>query len=139
MGSRNREQMEKLTELKERISSTIGQHQRAIEALHNQLIGVDAAITALGAVRGTAPKARRNVKSTVLEVVQEAGKIGVTATEVINRAAAKGKALNASSVASLLSRFKQEGVLTFDGERYFTATQITQDPPLKIVKTGNGG
>jgi len=132
--------MQKLVELKERYAATINQHQRAIEALQHQLIGVDAAMKALGADAGAIPAPRRNVKRTVLEVVQEAGKSGVTASEVISRAAAKGRALNAGSVASLLSRFKQDNVLTFDGERYYPAApQAPQEPPFKIVKSANGG
>lgn len=135
-----REQMQKLMELKDRIGATIVQHQRAIEALQNQLVGVDAAMKALGAEDGMPPTPRRNVKRTVLDVVQEAGKVGVTASEVISRAAVKGRALNAGSVASLLSRLKNDGVLTFDGERYHLAgAQGPQEPPLKIVKTANGG
>jgi hypothetical protein len=138
--SGKREQMQKLMELKERYGATIAQHQRAIEALQNQLVGVDAAMRALGAEGGMPPTPRRNVKRTILEVVQEAGKAGVTASEVISRAAAKGRTLNAGSVASLLSRMKQDGVLTFDGERYCLAgVQGPQEPPLKIVKTANGG
>jgi hypothetical protein len=135
-----REQMQKLMELKERIGATITQHQRAIEALQNQLVGVDTAMKVLGAEGGTLPTPRRNVKRMVLEVVQEAGKVGVTASEVISRAAAKGRALNAGSVASLLSRLKQDQILTFDGERYYLASpQGSQEPIVKIVKTANGG
>lgn len=138
--ARNKEQMQRLIELKERLAAAIEQHQRAIEALQNQMVGVNAAIKVFGAEPGAVPAPRRNVKRTVLEVVQEAGRIGVTASEVISRAAAKGRALNAGSVASLLSRFKQDGVLIFDGERYFPAPpQAPQEPPLKIVKTVNGG
>lgn len=139
--SGKREQMQKLMELRDRLGVTITQHQRAIEALQNQLLGVDAAMKALGAEGAMPPTPRRNVKRAVLDVVQEAGKAGVTASEVISRAAAKGRALNPGSVASLLSRMKQDGVLTFDGERYYLAGAQGphQEPPLKIVKTANGG
>ena len=133
--ARNKEQMQRLTELRERLGATIAQHQRAIEAFQNQLLGVEAAIKALNASPGTAPPPQRNVKRAVLDIVHEAGRVGVTAAEVIDRAAAKGRELNPGSVASLLSRFKQEGALTFDGERYYQAAPSSlQDPPLKIVK-----
>jgi hypothetical protein len=134
------QQMQRLTELKERLTATIAQHQRAIEAFQNQLLGVEASIRALNSTAGATPPPRRNVKRAVLEIVQEAGTVGVTASEVMDRASAKGRTLNASSVASLLSRFKQEGILKFDGERYtLAAPQAPQEPPLKIVKTANGG
>lgn len=137
--ARKTEQMQRLTELRDRLTATIAQHQRAIEAFQNQLIGVEAAIRALNAGSGDTPPPRRNVKRAVLEIVQEAGRVGVTAAEVIDRAAAKGRSLNPGSVASLLSRFKQEGTLTFDGERYYPAgPQAPQEPPLKIVKAANG-
>ena len=55
----------------------------------------------------------------MLEIVQEAGKVGVTTSEVMSRAGAKGRVLKANSVASMLSRFKQDGALVFDGERYY--------------------
>lgn len=133
-------QMRKLVELKERIQGQIGQHQRTIEALQNQLLGVDASLKALGTNGGASPPPRRNVKRTVMEVVQDAGKAGVTSFEVVERAAAKGRQLERGSVSSLLSRFKREGALTFDGERYYPAVpSAPQEPPLKIVKTANGG
>lgn len=135
-----KEQMQRLIDLREKYLGAINQHQRSIEALQNQLAGIDAAMRALGAEPGVAPAPQRNVKRTVLEIVHAAGKVGVTASEVIAAAAAKGRSLKAGSVASLLSRFKQENVLTFDGERYYAAVpQTPQEPPLKIVKTANGG
>lgn len=137
MGSR-KEQMQRLTELRERYLAAIHQHQRTIESLQNQLAGVDAAMNALGAVPGTAPPPQRNVKRAVLDIVNEAGKVGVTASEVISAAAAKGRTLKAGTVASLLSRFKQEKVLTFDGERYYAASAQPQKPALEIVKAANG-
>jgi hypothetical protein len=122
-------QMQQLTELRERLMAQIGIHQRQMEALQNQLLGVEAAIKALN----NAPKGSsdRNVKGMVLEIVREAGNVGVTAAEVIGRAAVKGRQLKATSVSSLLSRYKAEGALRFDGERYFIATP---EPPVKLVK-----
>lgn len=132
--ARNTENMQKLMELRERLSGEIGRHQQAIEALKNQLIGVDQAIKTLGPDLGAAP--RRNVKKTVMEVIQEAGKAGITASEAVDRAAAKGRTLERPSVSSLLSRFKREGALTFDGERYYSAASQAPETPFKIVKSG---
>jgi hypothetical protein len=134
------EQMERLIELKERLLANIAQHQKAIEAFQNQLLGVEMSMRSLGAAAGANPAPRRNVKKTVLEIIHEAGRVGVTATEVRDRATAKGRMLNANSVASLLSRFKQDGVLTFDGERYNLVSHASanESPPLKVVRTNNG-
>lgn len=138
--ARTSEQMQKLIELRERIAATIAQHQKAIEAFQNQLLGVEASIKALNLAPGASPPPRRNVKRAVLEIIHEAAAVGVTPTEVVDRAAAKGRELNRDSVSSLLSRFKRDGVLRFDGERYFPANPSgPQEPPLKIVKTANGG
>jgi prefoldin subunit 5 len=40
--------IQRLLELKEKISSTIEQHQRPMEALQNQIKGIEAAMKALG-------------------------------------------------------------------------------------------
>jgi hypothetical protein len=121
-------QMQQLTELRERLMSQIAQHQRALEALQNQLLGVEASMKALS----NAPKTSsdRNVKSIVLEIVREAGGVGVTASEVIARAAVKGRQLKSTSVSSLLSRYKSEGTLRFDGERYFISSP--QESSFKV-------
>jgi hypothetical protein len=125
--SRNRENMQKLVELRDRLASDLSRHQQAIEAIRNQLLGVEAAIKTVGPdVSGP----RRNVKRTVMELVQEAAKAGITAAEVVDRAKVKGRDLDKASVSSLLSRFKRDGTLTFDGERYYPTTVPAQEPAL---------
>jgi hypothetical protein len=133
-------QMQKLIELRDRIAANIAQHQKAIEALQNQLFGVDQAIKTLNVVPGASPPPQRNVKRAVLDIINENATVGVTPSEVVDRAAAKGRTLNRDSVSSLLSRFKRDGVLRFDGERYYpTSSANPQESPLKIVKAANGG
>jgi hypothetical protein len=137
--ARKKVQMQKLIDLRERLQGNIAQHQKAMEALQNQLLGVEASIRALSTDGNAAAPKSRNVKRTVMELVNEAGKLGVTAAEIVERAFAKGRTLERPSVSSLLSRFKREGALTFDGERYFPATIVSPpESPLKIVKTANG-
>ena len=131
----NRENMQKLVELRDRLTSDLNRHQQAIEAIRNQLIGVDAAMKA---VDPGSPGPRRNVKRTVMEQVNEAGRSGITATEVVERAKIQGRELDKASVSSLLSRFKREGSLTFDGERYYAVGAAPQEPSLKVVKAANG-
>jgi hypothetical protein len=81
------------------------------------------------------PKRRRNVKKTVMELVDVAGSAGVTAAEIVDRANALGRELDRQSVSSLLSKFKSQGALTFDGERYYPASKAPppDSPPLRVV------
>jgi hypothetical protein len=81
------------------------------------------------------PRRRRNVKKTVMELVDMAGSAGVTAAEVVDRACTIGRELDRGSVSSLLSKFKGQGALTFDGERYYPVSKAPPpDPhPLRVV------
>ena len=120
--------MQKLLDLRERQVSEIQDLQRKLDAAKERLSGIEASIVALGGeipVEGISGQksARRNVKKTVMAIVQEAGPAGVTASEVMDRAAAQGRELEKGSVSSLLSRFKRDGALTFDGERYRAASE----------------
>jgi hypothetical protein len=131
-----RADMQRLEELRERLLAEIATQERMLYALQNKLAGIDAAIAAM---KGTAlpsdhtPQRQRNVTRTVMEIIEEAGTKGVTAPEVVERAAAKGKTLDRASVSSLLSRNKREGLLTFDGERYHVASSQGPQPNLKVV------
>lgn len=142
--ARKSAEMKKLSELRERKLAEIQDLQRRIETAKTVLSGIDQAILAVGGTIPTgevadATKARgRNVKRTVMEIVQQAGPLGVTAAEVVEKAGAQGKTLAAKSVSSLLSRFKAEKVLTFDGERYRPVDGRDPGPNganLKVVKT----
>lgn len=136
---RNNAQMQKLLEARERLMADIKEKERGIEALKNKLLGLDFAIGTLsGGSEGGAQRPRRNVKRTIMELINTAGDGGVTAAEIVQRAEALGRSLDRGSVSSLLSRFKREGVLRFDGERYYpVASPAPQEPVLKVVKTGN--
>src|ERR1700689_2984793 len=103
--------MQKLMELRDRLAGDIGRHQQAIEALKNQLLGIEQAVKTLGGKGGGESCRRTDVKCTVMDVIHDAAKAGVTAVEVVDRAAAKGKCLDRASVFSLLSRLKREGTL----------------------------
>jgi hypothetical protein len=117
-----------------------------IKTLNDRLAGVDMAIAALRGDdhEGQSPEPqsqpstrRRNVKKTVMEIASEAS-AGVTAAEVVDRARAMGRDLAPSSVSSLLSKFKGDGVLRFDGERYYPAHPSAPAPeqprPFTVVK-----
>lgn len=65
---------------------------------------------------GRAP--RSSVKEEVLSLLIDAGKNGLNASTAIILADKKGVTLQRGTVSSLLSRLKNEGTVTHDGERY---------------------
>ena len=88
---------------------------------------------------GDPPSARRrkNVKRTVMTLVDEAGNLGVTSDEIVERARELGHEFDRASVSSLLSKFKGAGVLVFDGERYYPIGKSPSPPDapsLRVVK-----
>lgn len=70
---------------------------------------------------------RSNVKQTVLEILEEAGVAGVNAAFVVEHAARNGISLERGTVSSLLSRFKSDGTVTYDGSVYRLATNYQGD------------
>jgi len=131
-------QKQKLLDLRDGFQKELDQREREVDALRNKIKGVDHSIAAISGVEvATDPRRqnRRNVKRTVMNVINEAGKAGVTSTEVVQAAATKGKHLDRPSVSSLLSRLKREGVLSFDGERYHQIAGDSVENPrnLKVV------
>jgi hypothetical protein len=130
--------MQKLCDLREGVLVELRQREREIEALRNKLKGVDAAIAAVGGQPQVAATRRnRNVKQTVMDLIVDAGQKGITAIEVVERAAIVGRQLDRPSVSSLLSRLKREGVLSFNGERYFPVSSrgVESAPGLKVVNS----
>lgn len=62
---------------------------------------------------------RGDLKDIILSLYEEAAEAGLSATECVAAASTKrGVLLQPASVSSALSRFKSEGVLMYDGERY---------------------
>lgn len=92
--------------------------QRQIEALQNEVRGLERAI-ALCAPETVEKKERpKNVKGTVLKLLEDAGLVGMTAAEVVETALQRGIHLEKSTVASNLSRLKLDGQLDFRDGRY---------------------
>ncbi len=136
-----KETMKAIQDLRDRKAAEVAELERRLSEAKIRLSTLDEAVAAAGGqalpVRGTG-KRQSNVKGTVMDLINDAGSVGVTAASIVEGAVAKGRALDRNSVSSLLSRLKREGTLTFDGERYRPAE--TQDPTptnganLKVVR-----
>jgi len=130
--------MQKLHDLRDGVLVELRQRERDIEALRNRLKGIEASMAALGGEPVIGSQRRnRNVKKTVMDLIIDAGHAGITAVEIVERAAIAGRRLDRPSVSSLLSRLKREGVLSFNGERYFPVSgrEVENVPGLKVVNT----
>jgi hypothetical protein len=131
--------MEKLLALRRRLDAEI-------KTLTDRMAGVDMAIAMMRGDGDPLPPdsqtqppltRKRNVKKTVMEIASEAS-AGVTAAEVVDRARAMGRDLTRASVSSLLSKFKADGVLRFDGERYYPTSVPCPEPSQRSFKIVNG-
>ncbi len=117
--------------------------QSQIESLKNQLAGVEMAIQTVsdGEVMdvvmkelGIGPRKRtRNVKDHVLRLLQAAGPKGLSANDVIAKAAVEGITLDRGSVSSLLSRLKREGTLSYNGSEYILVP--VKEPKISVVSS----
>lgn len=95
------------------------------EAAKARLDEVERLVRMFSGVEPTNPPApyerprRGIIQNTVLGIVTEAGTRGVTVNELIEAAANKrGMTLDRGTVSSLLSRFKRDNVMMYDGSRY---------------------
>lgn len=123
MRTKDKEMREKLRAERDRLA-------RQVEALQNEIRGLDRALALFDAQ--DAPRQRpKNVKDTVLKIVESNGSIGATVDEVLKSAADRGIHLERATVASHLSRFKADGVFEGrDGRYYFRA------PPIESAGLG---
>ncbi len=98
--------------------------KRQIEDLQKKLEGVDECIRA--AQEGLPeqniekrPKRRTsNVKQTIMSLLEEVGTTGLNATTAVELAARKNETIERATASSLLSRFKADEIVTFDGKVY---------------------
>lgn len=65
---------------------------------------------------------RSNVKQTVLQLLEQAGAVGLNAATAVETAAKAGVTIERGTVSSLLSRLKNEGVVVYDGSVYRLAS-----------------
>lgn len=61
---------------------------------------------------------RGDLNNIVLSLYDQAAEAGLSTAECVAAASKAGTPLKATSVSSLLSRLKSDGVLMYDGERY---------------------
>lgn len=91
---------------------------RQIEALQNEVRGLERAIALCGADVAEKRERHKNVKGTVIKLVQDAGLIGMSAAEVVVEAEKRGIHLEKATVASNLSRLKLDGQLEIRDGKY---------------------
>lgn len=92
-----------------------------IAELQQQLAGVEMTIRVMRGEPTTAPRpraARSNVKNYILTLLEESGTVGLNAAKAVEIAEARGDTLERGTVSSLLSRFKADNVVTYDGSVY---------------------
>ena len=69
-----------------------------------------------------------------MDLISQAGDLGVIADEIVSNAVTMGRQLERGSVSSLLSKLKADGVLRFDGERYYPVRSGAPSPePSKVA------
>jgi hypothetical protein len=116
------DQMKQLREERERLRAKM-------EALGNQILGIDRAIAILEGTEYREPEERqreraRNVKDTVLGLLADASEGGLSVNQVLDKARAKGIELDRGSVSSLLSRLKREQTLDMKDGQYFVRPPV---------------
>jgi hypothetical protein len=115
--SRRMDKMKQLREERERLRAKM-------EALENQILGIDRAIAILEGTEHRGPEERhrdrsRNVKDTVLGLISDAGEGGLSVNQVLDKARTKSIDLDRGTVSSLLSRLKREQTLDMKDGQYF--------------------
>lgn len=108
---------------KENMKILIDQREKLMaemEALKYKIEGLNLAISLLdGGEPGLRAVSRRSgVKGYILDLLKEVGADGLNAQKAVEMATQRGHKVDRASVSSLLSRFKQEGTITYDGSVY---------------------
>lgn len=108
---------ERLTEL----DRNIAELENRLSTLRGEREGIRFAlgVSDPGVFLPAATRARRSdVKGIILNLLQKAGASGLNAAIAVEMAEREGQELKQPSASSILSRFKADGVVTYDGERY---------------------
>jgi hypothetical protein len=114
-----------------------------MEALRNKIAGLELAISLLNSdiVDGEMGSEKINVKTTILDLLREAGTTGLNAQTAVEVGSRRGVKLDRGSVSSLLSRLKREGTLVYEDDRYKLKefVQRAERPTITIVATPKVG
>jgi hypothetical protein len=97
--------------------------KRQISDLHQQLMAVEQAIRLVSGdaepIKGIRPRTPRpNVKQTLLDMLKEVGDAGLNAGTAVEMAAQRGEKLERGTASSLLSRWKSDRIVSYDGTVY---------------------
>ena len=120
-------------EMKERLLKERETLLRQREALDGEIRGLERAI-ALYLEDGEKPQTakRQPIKALILGLLEDVGTTGLNATTVVHLADARGVTIERTSVSSLLSRLKADGIVAFDGSLYrlpkYTSPDASADP-----------
>jgi hypothetical protein len=97
--------------------------EQEIEAKRQQAEGIRMALKALNGELPLPTPSRSggvkpNVKKTLLTLLDEVGEAGLNAASAVEMAAKRGERLERPTVSSLLSRFKADGLVSYDNVVY---------------------
>jgi len=132
------------------LESLIRQRDRLLvemEALRNQIAGLDMAIKLISDAPDLAPVAARgkvHVSETIISLLRESGENGLRPKTTIELAARRGIHLNRGSVYSLLNRMEHTGrvvredscykLIEFSRRRDLASPFVNADQPLAVNK-----
>ncbi len=92
---------------------------REIEAIKNKVWGLEMAISLLESPADREPsRSGASVKGVLLDLLNECGTTGLNAISAVEMANRRGVTLKQASVSATLSRFKADGIVDYDGDRY---------------------
>lgn len=131
--------------MKKKLMEQRDQLLRQVEALNNKIAGLEMAIALVdnsetAREEGVEANVRKvNVKATVLDLLEEVGTTGLNAVTAVEIAERRGMSLDKGSVSSLLSRFKRDGIVVYDNDKYRLKKFAQQPRPhMRVVSTGFG-
>jgi hypothetical protein len=107
-----------------------------IEAIRNQIAGLEMALGLMGGDEDGATTVRGGLRQTLTDLLREAGTTGLNAATAVDVAKRRGMHLDRQSVGSTLSRMKKDGLLEYDGDRYrLVHFRHSTGPALSVVNS----
>lgn len=125
-------------EMKVRLLQERDELLRERDALDNQIKGLERAIALYPDDSADQSGSKRQpIKGIVLDLLEDVGTTGLNAATAVTFAKERGSSLERSSVSSLLSRLKSDGIVEFDGSMYRLlkyAKSGVRDNPLEMER-----